>query len=103
MTAALPATPASFDAALATVRQKPLPQDFRGKEAAKEFEAVFLSEMLSHMFGEAGADPAFGGGPGEDMFRGMLVQEYAKKMAGSQSIGIAAQLQKMIIQMQQQP
>jgi len=73
------------------------------KAAAQDFEAVFLSEMMSHMFKGIGTDPLFGGGAGEDIFRGMLVQEYGKQMAKSHSIGISDQLQKVMIQMQQQP
>ena len=72
------------------------------KAAAKDFEAVFISEMISHMFEGVGTDPMFGGGSGEDMFHGMLVQEYGKQMAKGQGLGISDQLQKMMIQMQQQ-
>jgi Rod binding domain-containing protein len=76
--------------------------DEKTKATAKDFEAVFLSQMLSHMFEGAESDPVFGGGEGEDMFRGMLVQEYGKQMAvKGQGIGISAQMQKMMIQMQQ--
>ncbi len=79
------------------------PQEIaKTKAAAKDFEAVFISEMVSHMFEGVGTDPAFGGGAGEDMFRGMLIQEYGKQMAKGQGIGISDQLQKMMIQMQQQ-
>ena len=72
------------------------------KAASKDFEAVFISEMMNHMFEGVGTDPVFGGGQGEDMFRGMLIQEYGKKMASGPGIGIADQLQKVMIQMQQQ-
>jgi Rod binding domain-containing protein len=79
-----------------------LPQaDEKTKAAAKDFEAVFLSQMMSHMFDEVETDPVFGGGQGEDMFRGMMVQEYGKMMAKGNGIGISNQLQKMLIQMQQ--
>ena len=79
------------------------PQDMaKTKATAKEFEGVFVSEMMSHMFESVGTDPVFGGGAGEDMFRGMLVQEYGKQMAKGNGIGISDQLQKMMIQMQQQ-
>ena len=74
----------------------------RTKAAAEDFEAVFLSEMMSHMFKGIKTDPMFGGGAGEDIFRGMLIQEYGRKMAGNHSIGIADQLQKVMIQMQMQ-
>lgn len=72
------------------------------KAAAREFEAVFIGQMLNHMFEGVGKDPMFGGGAGEDMFRSMLIQEYGKKMASGKGIGISDQMQKMMIQMQQQ-
>ncbi len=72
------------------------------KAAAQDFEAVFLSEMMSHMFKGIKTDSVFGGGAGEDIFRGMLVQEYGKQMANGHGIGISDQLQKVMIQMQQQ-
>ena len=98
----LPATPASAETALATAKQAMTKTpDVKTLEAAKEFEAVFLSEMFSHMFEGLPVDPMFGGGGGEKMFRGMLVQEYAKNMAQGRGIGIADQLQKFMIQMQE--
>lgn len=72
------------------------------KATAKEFEAVFISEMFSHMFAGLPVDPKFGGGRGEEMFRSLLVNEYGKKMAQGPGIGIADQLQKTMIQMQEQ-
>jgi len=70
-------------------------------ESAKQFEAVFLSEMMSHMFEGVKTDPEFGGGQGEDMFKSLLTNEYGKQMANAGGIGIADQLQKAMIQMQQ--
>lgn len=102
MTSLLSSSP--LDAQLATQgfpmqsASKAAPQS--SKEAAKDFEAVFLSEMFSHMFEGLDVDPMFGGGQGEKMFRGMLVQQYGKIMAQGKGIGIADQLQKMMIQMQ---
>ena len=83
----------------------PLPpaQLAKTKAAAKQFEGVFISEMMSHMFEGTGSDPLFGGGQGEDMFHSLLVQEYGKQMAQGHGIGIADQLEKKMIQMQQQP
>lgn len=72
------------------------------KAAAKEFEAVFISEMMSHMFEGVETDPVFGGGSGEDMFRSMLIQEYGKQMSKGPGVGISDQLQKTMIEMQQQ-
>lgn len=72
------------------------------KAAAKQFEGVFISEMLSHMFEGTKTDAEFGGGQGEDMFHSLLVNEYGKQMAQGKGIGIADQLQKMMINIQQQ-
>ncbi|MEM1344188.1 MAG: rod-binding protein [Pseudomonadota bacterium] len=56
--------------------------------AAQGFEAVFLTEMLKHA-GLGQARNAFGGGPGEAGFSGMLVREYAQAIAATGTTGIA--------------
>lgn len=71
------------------------------KASAKQFEGVFISEMLSHMFEGTETDPEFGGGQGETMFKSLLVNEYGKQMSQGKGIGIADQLQKMMINIQQ--
>jgi Rod binding domain-containing protein len=81
----------------------PAPQMDQIKTASKDFEAVFISEMMKHMFEGVKTDPVFGGGAGEDMFRSMLIQEYGKNMAhNGNGIGIATEMQKSLIQMTQQ-
>ena len=101
MTMSSTISPASFDTAIMAAGQAKMPADPKTAAAAKDFEAVFVSQMMSHMFEGISTDPMFGGGQGEEMFRSMLVQEYGKMMSKSQSIGISDQLQKMMIQMQQ--
>lgn len=78
-------------------------QTMQIKTAAKDFEAVFISQMMSHMFEGITTDPMFGGGPGEDMFRGMLVQEYGKQIANGPGLGVGVsdQIMKTMIQLQQ--
>jgi flagellar protein FlgJ len=93
--------PSSTPSSIITAKSLTPPQQAQTKAAAKDFEAVFISEMMSHMFEGISSDPMFGGGSGEDMFHGMLVQEYGKEMAKGQGIGISDALQKMMIQMQQ--
>lgn len=81
------------------------PQDMqmeRTRAAAEEFEAVFLSQMLGHMFSGIEVDPMFGGGNGEEMFKGMMVEEYGKQLASTGGIGIADQVQAKLIEMQSQ-
>ena len=58
------------------------------RSVAEEFEAVFLAQMLEHA-GMGKTPEAFGGGAGEDAFRGHLIGEQARLMAGRGGIGLA--------------
>lgn len=70
--------------------------------AAREFEAVFISEMMKPMFEGLSTDAPFGGGKGEEVFRGLLVQEYGKLIAGTGSIGMTGQIRDQMIKMQEE-
>ena len=70
------------------------------ERTAQDFEAVFISEMMKPIFESVEINDAFGGGKGEEVFRGMLVQEYGKMMAEAGSIGLSDQIKSSIIQMQ---
>lgn len=69
--------------------------------AAKEFEAVFLSEMMKPMFETIDVNPMFGGGHGEKAFRSMMVQEYGKTMAEQGGIGLAKHVKAELIKLQE--
>jgi len=71
------------------------------RNAAKDFEAVFLSEMMKPMFDSVEVDPMFGGGKGEEVFKGMMVQEYGKLMAERGGIGLADYVQAEMIRIQE--
>lgn len=77
----------------------------KAREAAQDFEAVFLAQMLSHMFAGIKTDKVFGGGPSEDMYRSMMVQEYGKVLAQAGGVGIADSVMREMIRIQevQQP
>jgi flagellar protein FlgJ len=100
----------SYDTAMATARygktpeaEVKIPKDMdKIREAAIEFEAMFIGEMLNHMFAGIDTDPMFGGGSGEKMWQGMMIQEYGKIMArGTNNIGLADHIQKAMIELQQ--
>ena len=74
----------------------------KADEAARDFTAVFVSEMMKPMFEGISTDGTFGGGKGEEVFRSMLLDEYGKLMAQTDSIGLANQLKQQIILMQKQ-
>lgn len=69
-------------------------------EVAQDFEAMFMTEMLKPMFAELKPDPRFGGGKGEEIFSGMMLQEYGKMMAETRSLGIADAVKAELIRMQ---
>ena len=73
------------------------------RRAAEEFEAVFLSQMLAPLFAGIETDGFFGGGPGEDIYRSLLVEEYGKAMARSGGIGIAAAVERELLGLQEVP
>lgn len=70
------------------------------EEAAQDFEAVFLAEMMKPMFAGLKTDSQFGGGKGEEIFRGMMVQEYGKMIAQTGGVGIAYHVKEHMIRMQ---
>lgn len=70
-------------------------------EAAQEFEAVFIGEMIKPMFEGLETNSMFGGGRGEEVFRGFMIQEYGKIIAQTGSTGIADQLKAAMIELQE--
>ncbi len=71
------------------------------RRAAENFEAVFLSQMLTPMFETLGSDGMFGAGPGEDIYRSLMVEEYGKAIARSGGVGIAARVERELLQLQE--
>ncbi|MFA7430214.1 MAG: rod-binding protein [Rhodospirillaceae bacterium] len=71
------------------------------REAAQDFESFFLSQMFNHMFSSVKTDALFGGGAGEDAWKSMLVDEYAKATAAKGGIGIAANVMQAMLQAQE--
>lgn len=71
------------------------------REAANEFEMTFLNTMLQSMFEGVETQAPFGGGYGEDVFRSMLVSEYAKEISASGGIGLADDVYREILAQQE--
>jgi len=71
------------------------------RKAAQDFESFFLSQSFENMFSSVGADPMFGGGSSETVYRSLLMQEYSKVAAKNGGIGIADAVQREIIRMQE--
>jgi flagellar protein FlgJ len=71
------------------------------KKAGQDFEAFFLSQAFENMFSGIEADPVFGGGNGESVFRSLLIQEYSKVAAQNSSTGIGASVTREILHLQE--
>lgn len=74
----------------------------KAREAGREFEAVFLSTVMAQMFaGIEGEGPMGTAGTGGDVWRSFLTDEYAKEIAASGGIGIADQVMRELISLQE--
>jgi Rod binding domain-containing protein len=70
-------------------------------KVAKDFESVFIAQMLAPMFEGVEVDEMFGGGTGEEMYRSLMIEEYGKIMAKSGGIGIADQVKAELLRLQE--
>jgi peptidoglycan hydrolase FlgJ len=70
-------------------------------KAAKDFEAVFINQMIGTMFEGIKTDGPFGGGPAESMFRSLMIDHYSKTIAGQGGFGLADQVKREILRLQE--
>ena len=70
------------------------------RRVAEEFEAMALGELLRPMFEALKTDGLGGGGFGEEMFRPMLVEQYAQSIAKSGGVGLADAIVAELVRMQ---
>ena len=71
------------------------------RAAAENFEAVFVGQMVAHMFAGIKEDGMFGGGQAGDLYRSMMNDEYGRAIARSGGIGVADQVMTQILKMQE--
>jgi Rod binding domain-containing protein len=69
-------------------------------KASKDFEGMFMSQMLQPIFQSVEVNKTFGGGHGEEVMRGFLVQEYGKLVSKGMNLGIADAVKKEMIKAQ---
>lgn len=97
--ALLGATPGQSAATLSRAAARMSPE--RIDEAAKEFEAVFIAEMLRPMFDQVSTEPPFGGGFGESVWKSMLADEYGKALVQQGGIGLADSIAHELLRAQE--
>jgi peptidoglycan hydrolase FlgJ len=72
-------------------------------KAAKNFESVFISQFLGSMFSGIPTDGPFGGGEGEEMFRSLMTDQYAKSIESRGGFGIASTVARQLLSHQEAP
>jgi Rod binding domain-containing protein len=72
----------------------------QAREVARQFERMFIAEMLQPMFAGIETNGPFGGGNAEATFRPMLLDQYADAVSKGGSIGIADKVMSEILKMQ---
>jgi peptidoglycan hydrolase FlgJ len=72
----------------------------QARAVAQEFERMFVTEMLQPMFSGLQTEAPFGGGQGEEVFRPMLLDQYADAVAKGGGVGIADAVMKEILRLQ---
>ena len=71
------------------------------KKVAQQFEGVLMSQMLNEMFEGISTEGMFGGGPGEEMFRSMMVDEYGKQITKQGGMGLTDAVTKQLLSHQE--
>ena len=72
-------------------------EELAAKKVAREFESLFVGMMLKSMRDTVGKDPLTDGGHGEEVFRSLMDQEYARIITEHGGIGLSAMLEKQLI------
>lgn len=89
-------------ATLAKAQRKQQATPEKIDEVAQEFEAMFLSEMMSHMFKDVvDTEGLTGGGHAEEIYRSFLNDEYAKIISRSGGIGVADYVKREMLKLQE--
>jgi peptidoglycan hydrolase FlgJ len=66
-------------------------------KACQDFEALFIKQMLDVMRKTVNKeDDILGGGMSQDIYEGMLYDEYAKKMAETAQFGLADMIYRQV-------
>ena len=78
------------------------PSYARLHQQAKDLEGVFINTLMKEMFSSIKTDDSdFGGGFGEETWRGMQAEQFSNAMADQGGIGLADQLMPTLLKLQE--
>lgn len=80
---------------------KPAMNEAQAEKAAKDFESMFISQMMELMFGDSIGESAFGDKETTEIYKGWMVGEYGKAISGAGGIGIASHVKKHLLSLQE--
>jgi flagellar protein FlgJ len=98
---ALPAPGSSAPGALKVARPAQAVDTAKIAKSASDFEAMAIGQLLQPMFDTVDTSKGtFGGGPGEEAWKPMLVQEFAKQIQAHGGLGLAKPVYDAMLRMQ---
>jgi Rod binding domain-containing protein len=71
------------------------------EKAAKDFESLFIAQMVEQMFGESIGEEAFGDEESGEVYKNLMTQEYGKIIADGGGIGIASYVKTELLRLQE--
>ena len=89
---------ASARKALAAGRSGAVDKESKLYATCREFEAIFIKQMLNVMRKTVDKSGLLDGGQAEEIFEDMLYDEYAKKMADTAGFGLSDTIYKQLSQ-----
>ena len=77
-------------------------KEAKARKTAQDFESMFLEQTLERLFASGGSEGPLGeNGMGGEVYRSMLVKEYAGNIAKNGGVGIADQVYGEILKLQE--
>jgi flagellar protein FlgJ len=70
-------------------------------KVGRQFEQMFMSQMLTPMFAGLDTDGPFGGGNGEQMMRSFQIDAFAQSIVSRGGIGLAQNVAREILRLQE--
>jgi len=90
----------AFSAAPGSGRLGPMSPE-KAMAAARDFESMFIAQMLEQMFGESSGSEAFGDKETDEVYKNLLMEQYGKIITRSGGIGIASYVNRELLKQQE--
>ncbi|WP_068085693.1 rod-binding protein [Polycladidibacter stylochi] len=96
-----PSIPFQTPLQLQEVQSRLTPDDKQLEVKAKEFEAVFINQMMQSIFQNLGEDSTLSAGKGSEIWRSMLVNQYAEQFTKNGGLGLTPTIRQQLLEIQE--